>query len=103
MQRKDVRRGDSDGGAAFLPDPRSGQPTRSRDTLAELVAEQFVNAATSAEDQFDEARNAVSDDELGGPFLEVDAEQEIALEPDESNPIDAEAEPFPTAVRVPRS
>jgi hypothetical protein len=41
-----------------------------RDDMAELLGEQFVLCATSAEDVAEEIRNQVSDQEVGGPFIE---------------------------------
>ena len=95
-----ARKSDLDGGRAFLPDPRSGAAASSRDTLAELVGEGFVSSATNGEDSFDERRNAVTQDELGGPFVETEGAEEFAVEPDPSNPEDATKEPFPTAIKV---
>jgi hypothetical protein len=94
LPKDDMRRDDLDGGTAFLPDPRHGA-TRSRDTLAEMVGEQFVSSATSAEDQFDETRNAVSEDEAGGTLHEIDPEDEFAIDRDDL--VEEEPDPFPAA------
>jgi hypothetical protein len=96
-----TRKDDLDDGNAFLPDPRNGERPLKRDTLAELVCDSFLSAATTGGETFDDVRNEVTADELGGPFIEVDASEELAIEPDESNPADATKEPFPTANRVP--
>jgi hypothetical protein len=40
----------------------------------------------------------ITPEELGGPFTETSAQEEFATEPDASNPIDAEREPFPTSI-----
>jgi hypothetical protein len=93
----------SDEGTAFLPDPYdgAGAPARTGDDLAQSLAEEFVVSATTAEDMTEDDRNAVSAEELGGPFTQTTAAEEFATEPDDSNPIDGEKEPFPTATRQP--
>ena len=90
-----------DDGEAFLPDPGSG-PIRARDELAELVAEEFLQSATSAEESSEDVRDEIVAEELGGPFLEDRASMELARDVDESNPRDATREPFPTAMRAPK-
>jgi hypothetical protein len=90
-----------DSGEAFLPDPRGGAPARSRDAFAETLAEEYVSNATNAEEMTEDARNALLSEELGGPFVEVAAEEEFADTVDETNPADTEPAPFPTAIRSP--
>jgi hypothetical protein len=94
------KRDDLDNGDAFLPDPRRGSAPV-RDTLAELVGEEFVSSATAGEEAYEDQRNEVTLDELGGPFVEVSAEEELAVDHDASNPEDATREPFPTT-KTPR-
>jgi hypothetical protein len=66
LKRRPSRR---DGGDAFLPDPASGTfITVPAD--AESVAEEFIASITSADYVLEEARNELSIDEIGGPFLE---------------------------------
>jgi hypothetical protein len=102
VTKRPERREPPDGGDAFIPDPRRTGVARTRESLAELVGEQFVASATSAEERFEETVNEPNaDEELGGPFVEVEAATEYDLEPDASNPPDAEPAPFPSAVRVP--
>jgi hypothetical protein len=74
----------SDEGSAFLPDPYDGAGAKARvgDELAEVLAEDYVASATTAEEVME------------------DGEEEFAIEPDASNPIDANREPFPTATRL---
>jgi hypothetical protein len=93
----------SDPGTAFLPDPydRKRPPARAGDPLAESMAESYVASATSAEDVAEDERDEVQTEELGGPFTETNASEEFANEPDESNPVDAAREPFPTVTRLP--
>ncbi|MGH7268972.1 MAG: hypothetical protein ACREJ3_00960 [Polyangiaceae bacterium] len=90
----------ADDGNAFLPDPGSG-PARTDDDLAESLAEDFVVAATSAEEAGADVRDALFSEEIGGPFLEVAASDQFDLAPDASNPVGAEKEPFPRAMRAP--
>jgi len=91
----------SDDADAFLPDPEEGGPARTDDDLAETLAEEFVAAATSAEEASEDVRDEVLPEELGGPFLEVPASDEFDRAPDASNPEGADREPFPRAVRAP--
>jgi hypothetical protein len=86
----------SDDGNAFIPDPEGG-PAHTRDDLAESLAEDFLQAATSGEDMAEEAGDEVVPEELGGPFVETSAEEEFASGTDESNPPDAETEPLPVS------
>jgi hypothetical protein len=58
-----------DDGNAFLPDPGDG-PAHTDDDLAEVLAEEFVGAATSAEETAEDVRDAFVPEEIGGPFLE---------------------------------
>jgi hypothetical protein len=94
----------SDEGSAFLPDPYDGggAPARTGDSFAETLAEEYLSSATFAEETVEDDFNQLQTEELGGPFTETTAEEEFANEPDASNPIDAEREPFPTATRRPR-
>lgn len=84
----------SDDGNAFIPDPEGG-PAHTRDDLAESLAEDFLQAATSGEDVAEESGDEVVPEELGGPFIETSASEEFASGTDESNPPDAETEPLP--------
>jgi hypothetical protein len=90
----------SDDANAFIPDPGSG-PAHTDDEFAENMAEQFLESATSGEDQGDAALNAAQEEEDGGPFVASTGEAEYALEPDASNPPDAEVENFPSPMRAP--
>jgi hypothetical protein len=90
----------SDDANAFIPDPGSG-PAHTDDEFAESMAEQFLESATSGEDQGDAALNAAQEEEDGGPFVSSSGEAEFALEPDASNPPDAQPENFPSPMRAP--
>jgi hypothetical protein len=65
LKHRPLRR---DGGDAFFPDPASLAFISLPD--AESLAEEFIAAATSADFVFEESRNELSMDEIGGPFLE---------------------------------
>jgi len=87
-----------DDGDAFLPDPGTG-PIRAADELAETLAEEFLESATSAEEVTEDVRDALMAEELGGPFIEDRASLEIVDDADANNPPGATREPFPTAMR----
>lgn len=67
-----------DGADAFIREPGTGG-AHTDDTLAENLAEEFLESATSGEERGEEALNAMVSEEIGGPFIETDS----ALEPDE--------------------
>jgi hypothetical protein len=93
--------GRPDGGDAFIPDPGEG-PARTRDDLAEELAEEFLGSATSGEEQGEEGHEQVVPEEEGGPFIPSSGDQEFAGGADASNPIDAERAPFPTTSAAPK-
>jgi hypothetical protein len=66
-RHRSVRR---DSGDAFLPDPTSGTFISAPE--AESAAEEFIASVTSADFVLEEARNELSMDEIGGPFLQDD-------------------------------
>lgn len=88
----------SDDGEAFVPDPHGG-PARTRDALAEELAEEYLESATSAEEVGEDVRDELVPEELGGPFVVDRASMEFARDVDPANPPDATKEPFPTAMR----
>jgi hypothetical protein len=91
----DPRRHDrSDDADAFIPDPGEG-PARINDDLAENLAEEFVEAATTGEDRDEELLDATFPEEIGGPFVETAAGEELIDDVDEGNPPDATREPLP--------
>ena len=92
-----ARRGRSDDGTAFMPDPEDG-PARIDDTLAETLAEEYLESATRGEDVVEDALEEVVPEELGGPFVETSAADEFAEGIDGANPEDAEPEPLPRPV-----
>lgn len=69
----------SDDGEAFLPDPiaeNEHAPLPADD--AEWFAEEFIASATGGETVAEDARDEITEDEDGGPFLELDAEAEAS-------------------------
>ncbi len=92
-----ARAGRSDDADAFIRDPGDG-PANVDDDLAEVLAQDFVAAATSGEDVADEDFDQSVAEDFGGPFLESDANEEFARRPDRSNPRSATREPLPTAL-----
>lgn len=75
---------------AFLDGAQSG------DTLAEQLGEEFVESATSGQDEGDEKFEQVVPEENGGPFVETSANTEFAGGTDETNIKEAKKAPFPT-------
>jgi hypothetical protein len=91
-----------DDAEAFLPDPSGGNnPSRAEDDLAEVLAEEYLGAATSAEEVSEDVRDEVVEDEVGGPFTTTRADEEFAYTVDDMNPEDGQKEPFPQATRIP--
>lgn len=84
----------SDDANAFFPDPGEG-PARTRDDLAEALAEDFVATATSGNDTLEDDLERALPEELGGPFVVTRARDELAFDVDASNPPDATVEPVP--------
>lgn len=68
---------------------------RQDDALAQELGREFVETVTSGEDEGVEVRDELVAEEVGGPFVTTTRGQEVAEEPDESNPVDATREPFP--------
>jgi hypothetical protein len=87
----------TDDANAFLPDPEDG-PAHTSDDLAESLAENFLQAATTGENQDDRTLDASVSEEIGGPFVETDIDDEVAFDEDGSNPPDAEPAGLPQAV-----
>jgi hypothetical protein len=87
----------ADSADAFIRNPDDGEMSVD-DDLAETLGEEFIQAATSGENQTEETLDQVVPEEIGGPFVETSADEEFADGTDESNPSDAEQEPMPRAV-----
>jgi hypothetical protein len=75
--------------SAFIGGPRAS------DDLAEEMGEEFVETATSGEDEGEDVLNQEVPEERGGPFVVTTAGTEFADGIDESNPKGAKPEPFP--------
>jgi hypothetical protein len=88
----------SDDADAFIPDPSNDGPAHADDDLAEVLAEDFLESATRGNDVFEDEVDRSLPDEVGGPFVVTDAEDEMAEGTDESNPADAEPAGRPRAV-----
>ena len=71
--------------------------TSSSDPSAEESGEDFVTTVTSGQDAGESGLDEESIEEGGGPFVETNARDEFAYDADESNPIGATREPFPTS------
>jgi len=89
LRAKSLESGGKDDDRAFIGGKRS------HDSLAENLGEEFVSSATSGEEAGEDALNAVTTEESGGPFVVTTAGEEMADGVDASNPDDATREPFP--------
>ncbi len=65
------------------------------DDVAEDLGEEVIGKATTGEDEGEDVANAEYAEEVGGPFVVTSGGEEFAEGTDESNPPDAEQEPFP--------
>jgi hypothetical protein len=72
-----------------------GRTGRSKDDLAEVMGETWVETATSGEDENEEVFNQGVPEDEGGPFVTTTAGQEFAEGTDASNPKRSKREPFP--------
>lgn len=70
----------------------------SKDALAEGLGQEYVKAATSGQDSTLEDMNAVTSEELGGPYLVTPASTEFADGTDKTNPTESEPAALPTAM-----
>lgn len=86
--------GRSDDAHAFIPDPSEGGKPPS-DDLAELLGEDYLQAATSGNEALEDDLDSELPEEIGGPFVTTTAREELAHDVDDSNPRDAKREPFP--------
>jgi hypothetical protein len=94
-----VRRQRDDHADAFLPDPDGG-PARTRDDLAEQLAEEFLMSATSGEHVSEDELDQEVPEESGGPFVIHPASYEFGRDVDDSNPIDGSREALPSPMRA---
>jgi hypothetical protein len=77
-----------------MPDPGDG-PAYIDDSLAENLAEEYLESATRGEPAVDDVLEEIVPEEIGGPFLETSGGDEFASGTDGANPPDAEREPLP--------
>ena len=92
------RQARSDDANAFMPDPEeTGEAFHVDDDIAETLAQEFVQAATSGQDAGEETQDMIVEEEFGGPFIETLSADEFAAGTDEMNPADATREPLPRA------
>jgi hypothetical protein len=56
------------------------------DSLAEELGEDFVRVATSGEPDAEDVLDAVTVEEIGGPFVESSAAEELSCDPDGEEP-----------------
>jgi hypothetical protein len=87
-----------DGGKAFVNEETGS----SRDEFATEMARDFLTAAETGKEVLDELSDEEDPEEEGGPFIITNGSQEFAGGTDESNPADADREPFPIANRTGR-
>src|SRR4051794_22137129 len=90
----------SDDADAFIADPGDG-PARTDDELAEEVARDFLQAATTGRGLGDEIEDEPTDEERGGPFIVTSGEDELAAGTDAPNPPEGMREPLPRATGAP--
>lgn len=85
---------------AFIPDPEKTHQ-RVPDDLAEYLGENFVSSVTTGSDVEADAQDEVLPAEIGGPFVETDADTEFgrSAAPEDFDNEPTLPEPFPTAVR----
>jgi len=86
----------SDDADAFIRDPDGG-PSRTRDDLAEMLGEDFIEGATQGDEGLDNEADRPEPAEIGGPFVVTRAREELAFDVDASNPVGATVEPIPRA------
>lgn len=79
----------ADDGTAFLPDYRSRRSLGAHDLPddAEADAEEFLANATLGEPMNEDARDEVTEEELGGPFIELDANARFPADESEQKPL----------------
>src|SRR5437763_35974 len=69
----------SDDANAFFPDPGDG-PAHAPEDLSDQLAEQFIEAATTGQDADEQQLESTSPEDIGGPFVETTAAEEIAFD-----------------------
>lgn len=64
----------SDDGDAFVPDPLKERSDLRPADDADSFGEEFVASATMGQSVVEDARDEVADEEVGGPFIELESE-----------------------------
>lgn len=75
--------------------PHSRKLLLGDDDISRELGEEYVRSVTTGEHAADDIRDEEVTEEHGGPFITTSAEEEFADGTDESNPEDAEREPYP--------
>jgi hypothetical protein len=85
MKDKNPRSGGRpDDGDAFVPDPISARRGVLPAPDAESLAEEFIASATMGQSVGEDARDEFTEDEVGGPFVEIESEREREEEEEEA-------------------
>jgi hypothetical protein len=102
-QERDLERDDeADAEPNALSDSKEYIPGAMDDDLAEELGEAAVESETSGDQEAENIRDEDFPEDEGGPFVPSTSRREFAVGTDESNPEDAEQEPFPTTRGRPR-
>jgi hypothetical protein len=98
--RAPVPDGDLDEAEVLRTEPHESLvPGAESDDLAEELAEEYVESATSGAQAAEDIRDEEVPEETGGPFVQTSSATEFAYDTDGSNPRDAKRAPFPTSAR----
>ncbi len=88
----------SDDGNAFIEDPDGG-PIGVDGSVDEEMVEDFLRTVTTGQESGEDLRDQDFPEDSGGPFVISTAEQELADDVDDSNPVGALREAEPTPMR----
>ena len=92
-----IRRGRPDDADAFIRD--DGQERHEiQDSLAAMLADDFLASATSGEETAAEDFEQEVPEDIGGPFLVTDGGREFDFESDGTDTPDSTREPLPTVM-----
>jgi hypothetical protein len=75
-----------DSGDAFLPDPTEGGAEQYPESDAQGFAEEYVASATTGERVDMDAQDEVVEEEIGGPFVDLEEQAPNEPEPIEPSP-----------------
>jgi hypothetical protein len=85
----------SESGESGRRDAKVGAFRVKSDGYSAAMGKEFVDEVNSGEDEKEDNEDRVEEEERGGPFVVTTGGEEFADGTDESNPADAEVEPFP--------